>query len=220
MRHLKVFALNGSTHEHGVTYHALQVVGEVLNQEGIEMEIMHLNGLDHYKSCMSCNACRKHDNLCIHNDTVNEVIVKMRECDGFMLGAPAHAVGMPGHMKIVMDKLQQATQQQRGYTHKPVAAVAICRRSGALTTLQQLNKYFATSNMIRVGSQDWTITYGLRPEDILQDKEGIQALQRLGKNMAWILKVLEATKESVPKPPFAGDRLRSNFAKWNFEWKR
>ena len=38
--------------------------------------------------------------------------------------------------------------------------------------------------------------------------------------MAWILKVLEATKESVPKPPFAGDRLRSNFAKWNFEWKR
>ncbi|MGM9526612.1 MAG: flavodoxin family protein, partial [Peptococcaceae bacterium] len=187
---MRVFALNGSTHEHGVTYHALQIVGDTLQQEGIDMEIMHLDGRKHCKSCMSCNACRKNDNLCIDEDAVNDVILNMRACDGFILAAPAHAVGVPGHMKTVMDKLQQATQQQRGYTHKPAATLAICRRSGALTTLQQLNNYLATSNMIRVGSLGWTISYGLRPEDILQDKEGIQALQQLGKNMAWILKVL------------------------------
>ena len=41
---MKVLALNGSHNKHGVTYHALGIIGEALAQEGIGMEIIHAGG--------------------------------------------------------------------------------------------------------------------------------------------------------------------------------
>ena len=49
-----------------------------------------------------------------------------------------------------------------------------------------------------VSSQYWNSVHGRKPEEVLQDKEGMQTMRMIGKNMAWLLKNIEAG--GVPRP--------------------
>ena len=42
--------------------------------------------------------------------------------------------------------------------------------------------------------------HGNTPEETRQDKEGMQTMRILGNNMAWLLKCIEAGRQSVPLP--------------------
>ena len=62
-----------------------------------------------------------------------------------------------------------------------------------------------------VSSNYWNMVHGNTPDEVLQDKEGIQIMHVLGKNMAWILHCLEAGKNAgVPKPA-AEEKIKTNF---------
>ena len=41
-----------------------------------------------------------------------------------------------------------------------------------------------------MGSSYWNMAHGSKPEDGLEDKEGVQTMRNLGHNMAWMLKYL------------------------------
>ena len=75
--------------------------------------------------------------------------------------------------------------------YKPAVAVVCQRRSGATNTYDQLNKYIGISNMIQVPSRYWNMMIGRTPEEVMKDEEGIQIMQNLAKNMAWLIKVLK-----------------------------
>ena len=75
---MKVLALNGSSNAKGVTYTAMNLVGEELTKEGIEMEIMHV-GAKGVQGCTNCKQCRK-THHCVINDKVNEIIVQTVFC--------------------------------------------------------------------------------------------------------------------------------------------
>jgi len=87
-----------------------------------------------------------------------------------------------------------------GYAYKPAAAIVNCRRGGASAAFDRLNKYFTISSMPIVSSQYWNSTHGFTPEDVRQDLEGLQTMRTLGKNMAWLLKCIDASKDIVPYP--------------------
>ena len=55
---MKVVAFNGSPREKGNTYFALKMVGEELEKEGIELEIVHV-GNKAIRGCIGCNGCAK-----------------------------------------------------------------------------------------------------------------------------------------------------------------
>lgn len=209
---MKVLGLNGSSNARGVTYTAMNVVGEELQHEGIELEIIHV-GAEGIRGCTNCKQCRK-NHRCVIPDKVNEIIDRLDEFDGFLLGAPAHYMDIPGPFKAFMDRFLYSTERLAGHTHKPCSAIAVCRRAGAINTFHQLNNYFNCSNMITVNSQYWNVVYGWTPEEFLsQDKEGIQTMEVLGRNMAWLLKVLDATKETLPPPELKEKRIRTNFCR-------
>lgn len=208
---MKVLALNGSQNPKGVTWHALQLVGNELAQHAIGLDIVHI-GIKAYKGCCDCRACRK-THHCAYNDIVNELIDKLPEYDGLLLGAPAHYMGIPGPMKAVLDRLFYATEHLEGWGPKPAAAIAVCRRAGAISTFQQLNNYLNCSNLLTVNSQYWNVVFGWKPEEMLeQDKEGVQTMQVLGQNMAWVLNALAAGKQQFPAPTYV-KRVRSNFCR-------
>ena len=85
-----------------------------------------------------------------------------------------------------------------------------CRRGGASAAFDRLNKYFTISSMPVVSSQYWNATHGLTPEEVRQDLEGMQIMRTLGRNMAWLLKCIEAGKGTVPYPELE-PRQRTNF---------
>ena len=75
-----------------------------------------------------------------------------------------------------------------------------CRRGGASAAFDRLNKYFTISSMPIVSSQYWNATHGLTPEEVREDLEGMQTMRTLGRNMAWLLKCIDAARGAVPHP--------------------
>ena len=58
---MKTVAFNGSPNKNGNTFHALQMVLDVLAQEGIETEMVHV-GNKAIRGCLACGQCIKHRN--------------------------------------------------------------------------------------------------------------------------------------------------------------
>ncbi len=209
---MKVFAINGSYHENGVTHAAINLVAKELEAEGITTDIFHV-GAKPVAACIDCRKCRTNGHHCVHNDVVNEIIDALPSYDGLIVGCPVEYMGMPGTLKAVLDRVFYATEHLEGWGPKPAAALAVCRRAGAINTKHQIENYCNCSNLITVNSQYWNIAFGWKPEEFLeQDNEGRQTMEVLGRNMAWMMKVIDATKDTIPYSVYT-KRARTNFCR-------
>ena len=141
-------------------------------------------------------------------ENLNEAILKAKDADGFVFGSPVHYAAASGAITSFLDRLFYA-----GYpmAHKPGAAVVSCRRGGATAALDQLNKYFTIAQMPVVSSNYWNMVHGNTPEEVCQDKEGLQTMRILGRNMAWMLKCIEAGKNNGVAVPEAEAKVKTNY---------
>ena len=193
---MKVLMLNGSPHEFGCTYTALSETAKALNEYGIETEIVWL-GKEPIEGCRGCSACRKLWK-CVVEDKVNEFMEKAEQADGFVFGSPVHYASAGGAIVSFMDRLFYSSNRKLAY--KPAACVVSCRRGGATATFDVLNKYFTINHMPVVSSNYWNEIHGNTAEEAAQDTEGMQTMRVLGKNMAWLLKCIEAGKSAGIEP--------------------
>ncbi|MDO4545098.1 MAG: flavodoxin family protein [Bacillota bacterium] len=204
---MKVLMINGSPHDKGCTYTALTEIEKVLEKHGIDTEIVCL-GNEPLGGCMSCGACVK-TGSCVRKDKVNDVLPKLEEADGIIIGSPVHYAAASGQITSFMDRLFYAGSGK--LTGKPGAAIVSCRRGGASAAFDQLNKYFSINCMPIVTSQYWNQVHGNTPEEVLKDEEGMQTMRTLGENMAWLLKSIEAGKKAgVPAPEYEA-KIATNF---------
>lgn len=206
---MKVLLINGSPNKNGCTYTALNEVSMELNKNGIDTEILHL-GTNHIPGCLGCGYCSKSgEHKCVYtDDLVNEALEKAKTSDGFIFGSPVHYAGASGMLTSFLDRFFYAGNN---FDYKPGAAIVSCRRGGATAAFDQLNKYFTISNMPIVSSQYWNMVHGNTPEEVRQDLEGMQIMRTLGKNMAWLLKSIEAGKKAGLALPDKEERMRTNF---------
>jgi multimeric flavodoxin WrbA len=199
---MKVIAINGSPKKEGNTYHALKIVLDQLEKEGISGEIIHIGNKD-IRGCLACGKCAKNrDGKCIQTkDPVNEWIARMSEADGILLGSPVYFASISGSMKAFLDRAFYVSGANGGlFRHKVGAAVAAVRRSGGLPTFNALNNYLLYAEMMIPASNYWNVIHGARPGEVGQDEEGVQIMRVLGKNMAWLMKLVELGKEHIPPP--------------------
>lgn len=205
---MKVLLFNGSANQHGCTYTALTEVASVLNQEGIDTEIIQVGGLP-VRDCIGCGQCAGKYRCVFDDDMVNQWIDMAKDADGFIFGTPVYYAHASGRIQSVMDRMFYSGG--RYFAHKPAAAVASARRAGTTASLDVLNKYFTINQMPVVSSTYWNMVHGSKAEDVLQDEEGLQTMRNLGKNMAWLLKCIEAGKQQGVETPKAERSKRTNF---------
>ncbi len=200
---MKVVAFNGSPRKQGNTYEALKLVANELEFQGIEVEIVHIGNKD-IQSCTSCNSCFKNRNeACIINDEVNEWIQKMKNADGIILGSPVHFSAMSAKMKTFLDRAFFVGDANKSlFRHKVGASVVAVRRAGGVPVFNQLNNYLQYAEMFLPSSNYWNVIYGLKLGQALEDEEGMQIMRVLGKNMAYLMKLIEFGKESIETPEF------------------
>jgi multimeric flavodoxin WrbA len=199
---LKVVGFNGSPRKKGNTACSLNMVFDELENAGIETEMIHV-GKEKIQGCIACHGCVKNQNeaCSMTEDPVNEWIQKIKEADGILLGSPVHFSGVAGTMKSFLDRAFFVSSVNGNlFRHKVGAAVAAVRRSGGIPTVNSLNHYISYSEMIMPSSNYWNVAHGLNPGEMEQDGEGKQIMEVLGKNMAWIMKVIEHGKEQFPAP--------------------
>ena len=204
---MKILVVNGSPHAEGCTYTALCEVAAALGAEGIETEMFQV-GNKPVSGCLGCGACIK-TGKCFMDDVVNEFVEKAKEADGFVFGSPVHYAGASGAITSFMDRAFYG--KGAIYADKPAAAIVSCRRGGATAAFEQLNKYFTINNMPIVSSQYWNMVHGNTPEQVRQDLEGMQTMRTLGKNMAWLLKCIQAGKDAGIAKPEREAKVATNF---------
>lgn len=205
---MKVLLLNGSPRKNGCTYLALSEIAKTLQGEGVDTEIVQL-GAGPIRDCIGCNQCQG-KGLCVFgDDTVNEWLDKAKDADGFIFGSPVYYSHPAGHFLAVLDRMFYAGGAY--FQHKPGAAIVTARRAGTTASLDVLNKYFTDAQMPVVSSTYWNMVHGPAPELVGQDLDGLQTMRNLGRNMAWLLKCIQAGKQQGVTPPTAETAHWTNF---------
>ena len=179
---MKALLINGSPHEHGCTYTALRELADTLEAEGIETEIIQAGKTAH--ACNACASCKK-THRCVYDDLV--------------IGSPVYYASPAGGAISFMDRLFFSTPHI-DKTMKVGASVVSCRRGGNTATFDALNKYFTICGMPIASSQYWNMVYGNTPEEVRQDKEGLQTMRTLGRNMAFLMKSIALGKAQLGLP--------------------
>lgn len=203
---MKVLLINGSPHERGCTYTALSEVAGALEKNGIETMIFHIGST--VEGCIGCGACASNSHRCVFDGKVNVALDMLAEADGLIVGSPVYFSSPNGSLLSFLDRMFFADDSM---AYKPAAAVVSARRAGTSASLDALNKYFTIRNMPVVSSQYWNMVHGNTPEEVKQDKEGLQIMRTLGNNMAWLLKSIEAGKKAGITLPEREEGVKTNF---------
>ena len=206
---MKVLLINGSPRQNGNTALALNAIADILKEEGVDSQLLWL-GNKPVQDCIACKGCSKNGGRCVFDDEANQIIDAMAVCDGLIVGTPVYFAHPSGRVQSVLDRAYYA-QYNDLFAHKPAAALAIARRAGCTASVDVLNKFFTISQMPVVSSQYWNVAFGRVEGEILQDEEGMQIIRTLARNMAWMLKSIEAGKAAGITPPQPEPRAVTNF---------
>ncbi len=187
---MKVVGINGSARKDGNTAILIRKVFGELEAAGIETELFQMAGKK-IRGCTACGKCYENkDKKCVvGNDILNECLEKMVEADGIILGSPTYFADVSTEMKALIDRagfVARANSDMLG--RKVGAAVVAVRRAGAIHVFDTINHFFLISQMIVPGSFYWNVGIGRKPGEVEQDSEGLETMEILGRNMAWLLK--------------------------------
>lgn len=208
---MKVLLVNGSPHKNGCTHAALEEVGRALEGEGVHTGWFWI-GNRPLTGCLGCGYCATHG-ACHYQDRVNEFLEAAKDYDGFVFGAPVHFASAAASMSAFLDRAFH-TDQCAGlgrFAFKPGAVVVSARRAGTTATLDQLNKYLLYAQMPIPSSRYWNMVHGKTPEEVRQDKEGMQIMRVLGRNMAWLLGCIQAGRQAGLPLPEQETRINTNY---------
>jgi multimeric flavodoxin WrbA len=186
---MKVTAFNGSPRKAGNTSLLIGHACEALNREGITTEIIQVGG-GKLRGCIACYKCfeRKDRRCAVTDDLANSCIEKMLESDGIIIGSPTYFAALTPETKALIDRCGMVSRANGDMLkRKAGAAVVVARRAGAINVFDTINHFFGISQMIIPSSNYWNIGVGRNIGDVLQDEEGLQTMQVLGENMAWLL---------------------------------
>lgn len=204
---MKVLLVNGSPRAAGCTNTALEEVAKTLGEAGIETEIFWL-GAKPVQDCVACGKCRELKK-CVFDDVVNTLIEKAKMADGFVFGSPVYYAHPSGRVQSALDRAFYAGKY--AFAGKPGAAVVSARRGGTAASFDVINKYFGISSMPVVSSTYWNMVYGNTPDEVRRDEEGMQTMRNLGRNMAYLLKCIEAGKAAGIESPVQEGAFKTNF---------
>jgi multimeric flavodoxin WrbA len=196
---MKVIGFNGSARKDGNTAILIRKVFDELEAEGIETKLINL-GAQSVNGCLACMKCFENkDGHCVQvKDPLNDWVDEMAAADGIILGSPVYFANISGQIKCFLDRAWMVARANDNlFKRKVGAAVVAARRAGAVTAFHALNTYFGISEMVIAGSTYWNMGYGREKGECLQDGEGLQNMANLGKNMAWLIKSIAASKDST-----------------------
>ncbi len=204
---MKVLLVNGSPRANGCTFTALCEIKTVLEKEGVSGEIFQ-SGAKPVQDCIACGRCRELGK-CTFDDAANRLLEAAQTADAFVFGSPVYYAHPSGQLLSLLDRAFYAGS--RFFAHKPAACIVSARRGGTAASFDVINKYMGIAQMPVVSSSYWNMVYGKTPQEVMQDKEGMQTMRNLALNMVWLLRCIEAGKAAGIAIPQTDASVRTNF---------
>jgi multimeric flavodoxin WrbA len=165
-----------------------------LKKEGIETEQVQLGGKNIH-GCTACMKCFENQNkrCSIDKDILNELIGKMIDADGIIIGSPTYFANVSTEVKALIDRAGLVSIANGHMLKRKVGvAVVAVRRAGATDAFDAINKFFFINQLIVPGSVYWNMGFGLGKQEVKDDEEGMNTMKILGENMAWLLMKVNA----------------------------
>ncbi len=193
---MKVLLLNGSPRINGNTSIALKELEKVFEEYNIETETIQVCNKA-IRGCIACGHCFE-NGKCVFDDEVNEIAPKFEEADGLIIASPVYYASANATLIALLDRLFYSAHFDKRM--KVGASVVVARRGGLSSTFDELNKYFTISGMPIASSQYWNSVHGREKGEALQDKEGLQTMRALARNMSFLIRSIQLGKKEYGLP--------------------
>jgi multimeric flavodoxin WrbA len=186
---LKVIGFNGSPRKDGNTTAMMGYLLREVEKEGIETALVQLSAKPIH-GCIACYKCFKNqDRRCaVTRDAANGYIEKMTTAQCIILGSPSYFQDVTAEMKALIDRAGfVGLANGRMYKDKIGASVSCFRRTGGLHSIETMNHFFLSNELIIAGR---AMSVARDKGDVEKDEEGIRNAQTLGQKIAWMVKKL------------------------------
>ncbi len=161
----------------------------ILEQEGIDTELIHLKGKE-VKPCDGCLRCKKELKCVIKGDDFGSIFQKMKEADGIIVGTPVYFGSATPQVMSLLDRAAYVQRQTNEYFSGKIGGpIVVARRAGHNFTLAQLLLWYFINDMIVVGSTCWNIAMAGSggKHDIEEDQEGIDTIRHFARSMSNVM---------------------------------
>jgi len=164
---------------------------EILMQEALagardsraETELLAVRDFD-IKPCDGCLSCEKTGD-CYIKDDMQSVYEKMLNADGIILGTPVYFWSMSGQAKVLIDRTYALRHPHLKLANKIAGAIAVATRTGVISTLNALQRYFASNHMF---SADLVEGLAERKGTITKDKRAMKSAYEMGRQIVALIK--------------------------------
>jgi multimeric flavodoxin WrbA len=189
---MKVLGIAGSLRPKSNTLHYVKTALAVLEGQGIQTELVSLQGKE-IKPCTGCYDCVKQARCTLEGDHFDEILAKMREAEGLILGSPVYLSSVVPQMMALLSRATfVAYWNNKFLTGKVGGPITVARRAGHNLAFSQLLLWFFINGLIVPGSTYWNVgtagTGGAR--DAEKDAEGLQTVTNFAQNMGNLMKKL------------------------------
>lgn len=183
----KVIMLSASPRPSGNTYQVLEECAKVIEDEGLEVEIIPFVGKN-IRSCIACGRCAVIGE-CSQKDELNDIIAKIREADGFIVGSPVYFGTARGDVMSALQRIGMVSMASDNFLSWKVGGpIAVARRGGHTSTIQEMLMFFFINDMIVPGSTYWNMVFGHKQGQVQEDDEGMETVRKFGYNVATLIK--------------------------------
>jgi multimeric flavodoxin WrbA len=186
----KVLVICGSPRPNGNTAQIAEECAKVIENNGVLSEVISFAG----KKIESCTACYQCKDLgeCSINDGLNEIIKKLRKSQGLIVASPVYFGTARGDVMAALQRIGMVSMASDSFLSGMVGGpVAIARRGGHTSTLQEMLMFYLINDMIVVGSTYWNMVFGRDPGEVWKDDEGIATIRIFAGNVAELVKKLD-----------------------------
>jgi multimeric flavodoxin WrbA len=185
----KVLLISGSPKPEGNTAQLMRECARIIEEQGVRTEIVSLAGRK-IESCTACGECTELG-YCSLDDGLNEIMTKVRESEGFIVGSPVYFGTARGDVMAALQRIGYVSRMtDRFLSGKVGGAIAVARRGGQTFTLQEMLMFFLINDMIVPGSTYWNMVFGRLPGEVWKDTEGIETIRHFAANVANLVRRL------------------------------
>jgi multimeric flavodoxin WrbA len=195
----RVLLLSGSPKKDGNTAQLLKDCSRVIEEYGVKTDTISLAG-ESVSACLACGKCEGRG-VCATDDVVNDIIGKLRKCRGFIAASPVYFGTARGDLMCALQRIGMVSKSNGRFLSRKVGGpIAVARRGGHTSSIQEMLMFYLINDMIVPGSEYWNMAFGRMPGEVWSDSEGVETIQRFAGNVAWLVDLLE-TSGKAPREP-------------------
>ena len=187
----KTILISGSPKPDGNTAQLMNECAKVVQEQGVETEVISFAGMS-IQSCTACGKCSE-TGKCEIEDGLNEIVEKLRRARGLIVGAPVYFGTARGDVMAALQRIGYLSMRTDKFLTGMVGGpVAVARRGGQTSALQEMLMFYLINDMIVPGSTYWNMVFGRLPGEIWEDEEGIGTIRHFAANVASLVNKLNA----------------------------